>query len=208
MKVVTTFVSPTLAYSSAAMTIFKDNPIWKDYTPFDVEIKGNLVTLTEKNSGEGVPVKDEMNITAISETEMTANSTTHILHVQTFKVRYVKVTADYSDDILGAWECTGLTGGETFNDANARLEFLSDGTYKYYQKNTAGEWEEITTREFQNYFVDGNFLATRWKNADEDELREWWEIDSLKDGKMQWTALRMNTDGTTFQQVMDWKRVE
>ena len=206
MKVVTTFVSPTLAYSSAAMTIFKDNPIWKDYTPFDVEIKGNLVTLTEKNYGEGVPVKDELNITAISETEMTANSTTHILHAQTFKVRYVKVTADYSDDILGAWECTSLTGGETFNDANARLEFLADGTYKYYQKNTAGEWEEITTRDFQNYFVDGNFLATRWKNADEDELREWWEINSLEDGKMQWIALRQNADGSTFQQVMDWER--
>ena len=128
MKVVTTFVSPTLAYSSAAMNIFINNPIWKDSTPFDVEINGNIVTLTEKNAGEGVPVIDKMDITSISETEMTANCTTQITHVQEYKTRYVKVIADYSEAILGLWECTGLTGGETFNDANARLEFLADGT--------------------------------------------------------------------------------
>ena len=67
-------------------------------------------------------------------------------------------------------------------------------------------WEAVTTREFQDYFVDGSLLATRWKNEGEYELREWWEIKSLKDGKMQWKALRANEDGSTFQQIMDWEK--
>ena len=51
----------------------------------------------------------------------------------------------------------------------------------------------------KNYFVDGTLLATRWKNIEEDELREWWEIKSLKRDKMQWRALRANEDGTTYE---------
>lgn len=66
----------------------------------------------------------------------------------------------------------------------------------------------MTTREFQNYFLDGKFLATSWKNVGEDELCEWWEIASIADGKMTWTALRANTDGSTVQQGMKWKKIE
>ena len=51
-------------------------------------------------------------------------------------------------------------------------------------------------------------LATRWKNQGEDELREWWEIESLSDNEMVWTALRQNEDGSTFQQKMTWKRID
>ena len=51
-------------------------------------------------------------------------------------------------------------------------------------------------------------LATRWKNQGEDELREWWEIESLSDNEMVWTALRQNPDGSTFQQKMTWKRID
>ena len=122
--------------------------------------------------------------------------------------RFVKVAKDFKQDILGLWECTGLTGIETNNDSNARLEFLADDTYKFWRKNDAGEWEAVTTREFQDYFVDGTLLATIWKNQGEDELREWWEIASIADGQMQWTALRQQTDGSTIQQGMTWKKIE
>ena len=123
-------------------------------------------------------------------------------------VLFVKQTADYREAILGLWECTGLTGIETYNDANARLEFLADGTYRYYRKDDGGEWQAVTTREFQDYFVDGTLLATRWKNQGEDELREWWEIESLSGDQMTWTALRQNADGTTAQQGMKWKKIQ
>ena len=122
--------------------------------------------------------------------------------------RFVKVAKDFKQDILGLWECTGLTGIETYNDANSRLEFFADDTYKFWRKNDAGEWEAVTTREFQDYFVDGTLLATIWKNQGEDELREWWEIASIADGQMQWTALRQQTDGSTIQQGMTWKKIE
>ena len=210
-KTVYTFASANKAYSSASFSPKGKDSYWLDLIESDVIISDNKVTLTN-HPDENETGVEEFTITGITDTEFNANQKVtitvdgEVTLSASFVTRFTKVNHDYSQAVLGAWECTGLTGGETFNDANARLEFLADGTYKYYQKNTAGEWEEITTREYQNYFVDGNFLATRWKNADEDELREWWEINSLEDGKMQWIALRQNADGSTFQQVMDWER--
>lgn len=39
------------------------------------------------------------------------------------------------------------------------------------------------------------------------EQREWWEIASLADDQMEWTALRKRPDGTTFVQGTKWKKV-
>jgi len=57
------------------------------------------------------------------------------------------------------------------------------------------------------YFVDGTLLCSRWIN-DENEFREWWEIASIKDGVMNWTALRANEDGTTYTATFEMKKVE
>ena len=37
---------------------------------------------------------------------------------------------------------------------------------------------------------------------------EWWEIASAANGQMQWTALRQQADGTTFQQGVSWTKVD
>ncbi len=124
-----------------------------------------------------------------------------------YNIRLTKVTTDYKNAVLGKWECTGLTGIETYNDANAMLEFYQDGNYNYWRKNGEGQWEAVTNREFQNYFVDGTLLATRWKNQGEEELREWWEIASIAGNQMEWTALRKKNDGTTVTQTMTWVKV-
>ena len=123
-------------------------------------------------------------------------------------LRFVRVTVDYAPAILGTWECQEITGSETYNDPNARLEFLADGTYNFYRKDEGGQWQPVTTREFQEYFVDGYLINTRWKDAGGQESREWWEVKSLKDGKMQWKALRAKEDGTTFEQIVDWESVD
>jgi hypothetical protein len=213
-KEVITFVSPTKATLSTSRGSFTETSAkWSSHLEYDVEISGNKVTLTG-HPKDGITLVQEYNVTAIDDDQMLAN----------FKVTYIrngeaspgkehyyrleKITADYHEAVLGLWECTELTGIETYNDANARLEFFADGTYKYWRKNDAGEWEAVTTREFQDYFVDGTLLATRWKNQGEDELREWWEIASIADGQMVWTALRANADGTTVQQGMKWKKVK
>ena len=212
-KRVFTFISPTEVYVSASRSVESpDDKIWFDRIKADAVISGNKVTLT-MHVDEHTTMVDEFNVTAINDAEFTAILKVTVMVDGTVErstennVRLTKVTADYREAVLGLWECTELTGIETYNDANARLEFFADGTYKYWRKNTAGEWEAVTTREFQDYFVDGTLLATRWKNQGEAELREWWEIESISGDQMVWTALRQNPDGTTVQQEMKWKRV-
>jgi len=213
-KSVYTFVSATKAYMSVSTNPQQgEETVWNDQKELDVAISGNTMTLTN-HSDEHTTMVEEFSFTAISGSEFTAN------HKLTVKVdgnvvlsnegviRFEKTTADYTADILGLWECTGLTGIETYNDGNARLEFLADGTYRYYRKDEGGQWQAVTTREFQDYFVDGTLLATRWNNQGQEELREWWEIASLADGEMQWTALRQNADGTTAQQGVTWKKID
>ena len=212
-KDVLTFVSATKAYLSASLnTPPESGAQWIDHTEHDVTISGNKVTLTS-HPDEHTTVVDEYNVTAISGTEFTANRkitvTTDGNIVLSIDVvmRYVKLTSDYSTAILGLWECQEVTGIETYNNANAGLEFFADGTYNYWRKNAAGEWQTVPNREFQYYFVDGTLMATRWKNVGEDELREWWEIASIDGNQMQWTALRQNADGTTVQQGVKWVKV-
>ena len=212
-KTIYSFVSTTKAYVSTSFTMLSETgTYWNDKLETDVVINGNKMTLTN-HPDEHTTVVEEMNVTAIDGSEFTANHKVkymldgNVIFSHEDVIRYVKVTADYSEAILGKWECQELTGIETYNDANARLEFFADGTYRYWRKNDGGEWEAVTNREFQNYFVDGTLLATRWKNQGEEELREWWEIASLGGGEMQWTALRQNADGTTAQQGMRWSKV-
>jgi len=213
-ETVFTFISTTKALVSASRSSRSViNPEWMDRVEADVNISGNKVTVTF-HPDEHTTSVHECNITDINGSEFTANEKVtvkfdgNVIISEERLARFEKVTADYREAVLGLWECTGLTGIETYNDANARLEFLEDGTYRYYRKNGEGQWEAVTTREFQNYFVDGTLLATRWKNQGEEELREWWEIESLIDNDMVWTALRQNADGTTFQQKMTWKKIE
>ena len=198
---------------------------WDDYVECDVTIEGNLVILTS-DGPNGAKHSVKYLIQSISETEFSCDVTREApggaggpgmppegdnggdkKMDKKQDQRYKRVTRDYSEEILGLWECKGLKGGETYNDANGRLEFYEDGTYQYWRLTDEGEWEEVTTREFQEYFVDGGFLCTRWKNIDDPELREWWEIVTIKGDKMQWKALRQNEDGSTFKQTMDWERV-
>ena len=212
-KIVFTFVSTTKAYMSASLNRFSEvGSHWIDQLETDVVINGNKMTLTN-HPVEHTTVVEEYNITAINNSEFSANRKLIItvdgnvaVSIEE-AVRLVKVTADYAEPILGLWECQGITGGETNNDANARLEFLADGTYRYYRKDEGGQWQAVTTREFQDYFVDGTLLATRWKNQGEEIVYEWWEISTVNGGQMQWNALRQNVDGSTFQQSVKWTKV-
>ena len=209
-KRVFTFVSSTKAYVSAAHSM--ESAEWFDHTEAAVAIDGNKVTLTMQTD-EHTAMVDEFDITAISSSEFTARlKVTAIVdgieeRVSENNIRLTKVTADYTAAILGLWECQGITGGETNNDDNARLEFLADGTYNVYRRSDAGVWS-LVPRERNEYFVDGSLLCTRWQAEGEQMSYEWWEITSAADGHMQWTALRQQADGTTFQQGVAWKRVE
>ena len=213
-KSVYTIVSTTEAYMSVSIAPRQDEKaVWNDQEELDVALSGNKMTLTMQ-SDEHTTIVEEFAFITINDAEFTANHKITVtmdgnvmLSNEGF-IRFIKLTADYSEEVLGLWECTGLTGIETYNDANARLEFLADGTYRYYRKDDGGQWQAITTREFQDYFVDGTLLATRWMNQGEAELHEWWEIESLSGNEMVWTALRENEDGFTAQQKMTWKKID
>jgi len=106
---------------------------------------------------------------------------------------WAKVNVDYSQDILGLWE-GHITSEQSKHDDGElhRWEYLADGTYKYYCLNEQHEWEEKESI-FNDYFVDGYLLCTRWKNSEEEqENREWWEIESINADSMKWIATRMD----------------
>ena len=206
-KNVTTFISASKATVSVSRS---DNEgAWNTEQEFDVTINGNKVTLTG-HPDEHQTVVYDYDVTAISGSEftarlkMTVTRDGNVVVSREGTVRLTKQTADYREAILGLWECQGITGGETNNDDNARLEFLADGTYNFYRRSDAGFWN-LVPRERNEYFVDGNLLCTRWQAAGEAMSYEWWEIASADDGHMQWTALRQNADGTTFQQGVTWQ---
>ena len=213
-KMVYTFVSPTKAYMSASIDASADvGTHWVSRLEAEMSISGNKVSMTSY-SEEGATMVVDYVVTAIDDASFTANHKVTItlggavVYVVEDVLRFVRVTVDYAPAILGTWECQEITGGETYNDPNARLEFQADGTYNFYRKDEGGQWQPVTTREFQNYFVDGYLVNTRWKDAGAAEQREWWEIASLADGQMEWTALRKRPDGTTFVQGTKWKRIK
>ena len=216
-KSVVTFVSPTKATYSTSKTDFTESQHkWAAHREYDVKITGNKVTMTghPENNME-ITLQEEYIISDITATEMVCKYRHTTFRdgqaqgpVTEKSARLKRTDTDYIADIIGTWECKGISGGDTYNDANGRLEFFNDGTYNFYRKTDGGQWEKVTTREFQLYFVDGPLVATRWKDLGEVELRECWDINSLKADKMQWKALRENADGSTFEQFVDWEKVE
>ena len=207
-KMVFAFLSPTKGYISASLSIHSDAEMWSSRLETDVAISGNKVTVTFHPNEHNTSVH-ELNITAINDSEFTANQKVtvtidgNVVISEEKAFRFTKLTANYTAAILGLWECQGITGGETNNDDNARLEFLADGTYNFYRRSDAGVWS-LVPRERNEYFVDGNLLCTRWQAEGEEMSYEWWEITSAADGRMQWTALRQQSDGSTFQQGVSW----
>ena len=200
----------SLTYSSSTFFPNLNRYAWRNKAPFTYSISGNV--LTREGLEDGEMRKAFYEVTEISGNEMQMVFTSYILDGQTFsrgmKIDYKRVTADYSADIIGMWEVTGMTGEGTYNDDNARLAFLADGTYKYYRKSEAGEWQLVSTRDVEEYFVDGDWMATRWQETGGEMNYEWWDIDEIKDGQMKWSALRERADGTRFTTTFTWKKVD
>ena len=190
----------TLAVSISYFNKETNIYVWRNKQPGTYSIVGNEIKnyLNQTGLYDATPHYIE----AISDEAMTMSSTSG------GKTIYKRVAADYSADIIGLWEVTGMTGEGTYNDDNARLAFLADGTYKYYRKSEAGEWQLVSTRDVEEYFVDGDWMATRWQETGGEMNYEWWDIDEIKDGQMKWSALREREDGTRFTTTFTWRKVE
>ena len=205
----------------------KGGPGWDDSIECDVKIEGNMVILTSSGR-DGSKNTVKYQIKSISETEFACevfretpggdmvpppneeiDGEKEIIIQQ--DQRYERVTRDYSEEILGLWEghVTSEMGSEFDDGEEHRWEYKADGTYIYWCKDENGEWYQYDD-EIAQYFVDGALLCTRWKENGEGEVdnREWWEIESIKDGVMKWKALRQKEDGTTYTATFEMAKVE
>ena len=209
-KTVLTFVSPTQAYGSLSDYYSMS---WNVRVLADVEINGNKVSVISQDGN----IKNvlECTILSISDAEMLMSSDwtvyvdgQSVQHEVYGKERYVRIANDYEKDIIGIWEGKVTSAEDEHSDGELhRWEYKADGTYVYYSQEN-GEWK-ADTDAMADYFVDGILLCTRWQHAaDSEELREWWEIASIKDGVMKWTALRMREDGTTYTATFEMTRVQ
>ena len=213
-KMTMDIVSTTKAYISAS---YSHNPAagtaWFDMLDTDVAIDGNKMILTNQY-GENTTVENEFTIADINASEFTAylkfsmKVGGSVVATKEYPVRYVKVTADYKDAILGMWEGKVTSDEDEHTDGEVhRWEYKDNGTYTYYTK-VGDSWS--TSSDFKSdYFVDGTLLCTRWqKTADSEELREWWEIESIENGVMKWKALRKKADGTTYTATFEMTKVQ
>ena len=145
-KYVVTFTSPTKGYRCASFNEYAGSELetlWNDRQEFDYTIEGNVVTITMMVN-DHLTVVDEMKVSSITDSEVQCNLKVSwmvdgtVIRTVEESIRAVKVTYNYREAVLGMWECQELTGIETYNNANARLEFFADGTYNYWRKNTIG----------------------------------------------------------------------
>ena len=208
-KTVLTFVSPTKAYGS--LSDFS-TPMWNVKVLADVKIDGNKVNVINTDGN----IRQVLDCTILSITDkdllMSSDWTVYedgekIYQEAYGKERYDRITADYSQDILGTWEGKVTSAEDEHTDGEMhRWEYKADGTYAYYNK-VGTEWV-ANNDVLAEYFVDGTLLCTRWKKtADSEELREWWEI-TIENGVMKWTALRKKADGSTYTATFEMTKVK
>jgi hypothetical protein len=211
LKAVITFLSPTEAYGSLS-DFYSES--WNSHASAVVTIDGSKVSLTAKED-EHITHVTNVDISNITETDMWLSSDWKVYEDGKLiggevwdNERYERITKDYEKDIIGTWEGKVTSTEDEHTDGELhRWEYKPDGTYVYYSK-VDGDWK-AGTDYLSDYFVDGTLLCTRWKKtADSEEIRECWEIESIKDGKMKWTALRMRDDQSTYTATFEMTRVK
>ena len=213
VKNVTTFLSATKATVSTSRSEHTSEAVrWNAYREYAVEIDGGKVILTSMVN-DLVKLVEEYDISYISSAEMRCDykHTTFVngnpvtVAVEN-GVRFVKTTADYRAAIVGTWQGRCTSEGSVFDDGQEhRWQYRADGTYVYYVKD-GDSWVPYEGNTLNEYFVDGTLLCTRWIDQGQ-ENREWWEI-TIAEGRMNWTALRANEDGTTFTATFEMTKVE
>jgi hypothetical protein len=208
---VLTFVSPDKAYMSAS---FNSNMglgvLWWDQQEFNVKIDGKMVTLTS-NIDEHTTILIELEVSSIGNNEMIAKRTITksvdgiMVNTVNENVRYVKVDENYKQNILGTWEGRCTSGDAASDDGQThRWEYKDNGTYVYYEKD-GDNWVPCPSNELNEYFVDGDMLFTRWIDNGQMYSENWSLI--INDNTMQWSALRLNEDGSSDVVIFEMTKV-
>jgi len=192
--------------SIAALPDVKIGFLWDKKTPFQYSVSDNEVCICHNNSSHILYSR----VTQICETSLSQYFYKVAMGDEVSELSsncvYNKVSTDFSNAIIGLWEGVEMTGEETYGNADARIEYRSDGTYAYYSK-AGGNWVKSTNVD-NEYNVDGDWLATRWRPAPGQDFNyEWWDIVSISDTQMNWSALRERGDGSRYTSTFTWKKV-
>ena len=211
-KIVFDIVSPTEAFVSLSIQDRNaEGTPWSDREAVNIEINGNDVILSH-SAESGMVITVDLQIEAISDATLIARRTVTmrqdggLVKSEENMVRYEKMNVDYSEAICGMWEGRKVSGGTT---EYHRWEYFEDGSFNFYIKVGEDQWTKVQD-DYSDYFVEGRLLCTRWKNAGEgtQENREWWEIRSIENDAMIWTALRQNEQGEEYVESFVMTRVE
>jgi len=181
---------------------------WENRTPAEVTFHEDGFTAIEEDglftsvltATVNSITDNEMRLT----TEWTLTGGTEVLLHEFYTERWVRVTDDFEQSVIGTWEAQVQNENK---QQTWRWEFKADGTYVFSLKD--GDSWQVFEDEMSEYFVDGSLLCTRWQNtASSDENRDWWEIESIQDGKMKWTALRLDEDLTTHTETLELNKIQ
>ena len=177
---------------------------WNNHKAAEYTVNKNLLIQSYNYSRTD---KDVLVVTHLDGEDLYVNLATAREEGKLTYMKFKRVNVDYAKAIVGLWEGVAMTGDETFGDANHRIEYKADGSYDYYNK-VNGRWV-IKAEEENEYCVDGDWLATRWKSeGDADFNYEWWDIDYCNSSEMRWSAKRQKEDGTVFTTTFTWKRIQ
>lgn len=201
------FVSPTTCYIDMLLEDEAEEGGWLKDVPFDVTINGYTITLSGKIS-ETISAIYEVQVTSIDDNILSCNlKTTDIVNGKAstieYPARFARVKADYSNDIIGLWE------GDYWEDevTRIRMEYKTDGTYNFYFRNKgSGDWKQAHD-DYSYYDCEGTMLFMRWKNVAQSPICEAWNITSINDKTMRWTALREKEDGSTYTVNVEFTKV-
>ncbi|UKK59372.1 hypothetical protein L6470_13565 [Prevotella communis] len=214
-KQVLTYETATKFYYSLSINAISDLNVWVNHCEGRYNANGTTLVQLVKLPNENIKFSQQFNILSVTDDEMQVYAMSEtFIDDQSYRLtkdlreRKVRVKHDYSNDIIGTWEGRLTSDQDTYSDNELhRWEYKADGTFVYYRQNSHGEWvADVNT--MAEYFVDGVLLCSRWKNVGDDtEKRESWEIASIDNGVMKWTALRQKEDGSTFTAQFSMTRV-
>ncbi len=169
--------------------------VWHARTEFSYTIDDNIIHTrsTDGTTTSTITVKSLANDVLT----ILCASTDHEFNVfSQSSSEQMRVNVDYSKSIIGTWEGRELIGDTTYGDYKHRWQYFADGSYIYYVQNEQQQWVPSANTE-NEYVVDGDYLACRWRDANRVEYREWWDLDRC-DSIMKWSALREREDGTRY----------
>ena len=205
-KSVVTFESAKKGYYSLSEIT---TMTWENKSPAQVTFSKDGFTAIEEDgtykSVLTVTVNSITNKEMLLKTDWTLTGGSLVLLHEVYSERWVRVTDNFEQSVLGTWEAQVQNGNK---QQTWRWEFKANGTYVFSLKEGDAAWQ-VFEDYVSEYFVDGPLLCTRWQNtASSDEQRDWWEIESIQGGKMKWTALRIDKDLTTHTETLELSKVQ